>query len=584
VSTAESPAPFVPAHLDAAEWATVEPLYRALLARPLDTSNAVEIWLRDFSALTCAVSEHGERIHIDKACHTEDADIHQRFLHWITDVEPAIKPWAFELKKKYIACEAGLRGSQATRRFEVLEREWAADASLFRVENVTLEAETLKLAADYDAIQGAVAVDFRGSTYTAQQMGRFQEETDRGLREEAWRAVEDRRRVDEDALDRLFSKLLDARQEIARNAGMADYRRHCWHALHRFDYTPDDCAAFADAVESACLPVVWQLDRERADALGLEALRPWDAVADPHRRPPLRPFDAGDPDELVHKTAMIFDRIDPSLGAQFRRLKPGRNLDLESRPGKRPGGFQTNLERSRETFIFMNAVGLQLDVDTMLHEAGHAFHAMASFDTVPLVFQRTPGSEFCEVASMSMELLGHPHLDIFYGVSSAGVAGNPDGPLRAWRSHLERGIRILPWIATIDQFQHWLYTHPGHSEAERADAWLRVFWRFFQSPHVDWTGLDEVARARWQRQLHLFHYPFYYIEYGIALLGSLQVWLNYRRNPRQTLDALLYAFGLGNTRPLPELFAAAGLRFDFSKATLEPLLQSVQAELATLPA
>ncbi len=572
-----APSSFIPANLDPADWAAVEPLYRELLARDLDTPDALAAWLNDFSDLTCVMAEYGERALIDKACHTDDPAIDRRFVQWITELEPAVKPLAFELQKRYLAAAA--RGQSARGpAFEVMDRGWRADVSLFRAENVPLQSEAQKLVADYDRIQGAILIDFAGATHTPQQMNRFQEDTDRSVREAAWRAVEDRRRQDEDELDALFTRLLDVRQRIAANAGFPDYRAYMWEALHRFDYTPRDCDAFADAVEAVCVPVAHALDRQRAADLHLEALRPWDALVDPEGRPPLRPFDPKDTGDLLAKTARVFDRVDPALARQFRRLEPGRNLDLASRPGKRPGGFQTNLERSRETFIFMNAAGLQSDVDTMLHEAGHAFHAMASFDRVPLVFQRTPGNEFAEVASMSMELLGHPHLDVFYG-GFDGIPADPDGPRRARRKHLEGIVRILPWIATIDQFQHWLYTHPGHSRAERTDAWLRVFTRFFNSPVVDWSGIEVVRRSRWQRQIHLYHYPFYYIEYGIAEMGALQVWLNYRREPRNTLDALLSAFGLGNTRSLPDLFAAAGLRFDFSRATLEPLIGAIQDEL-----
>ncbi len=295
-------------------------------------------------------------------------------------------------------------------------------------------------------------------------------------------------------------------------------------------------------------------------------------------RAPLRPFDENQIDDFVARCGTIFDRISPALGEQFRRLKMGRNLDLESRKGKRPGGFQSNLEESRETFIFMNAAGLQGDVDTMLHEAGHAFHSMGYYTAVPLVFQRSPGMEFCEVASMSMELLGAPHLDVFYQDSPT-----PDGTARAMRKHLEGIIAVLPWIAIIDSFQHWLYTHPGHSRDQRREAWASLMNRL-SSREVDWSGFEDAYLHRWQRQLHLFHVPFYYIEYGIAQLGALQVWFNYRRDPKRALTQLLTAFKLGNTRPMPQLFTAAGIKFDFSKEAVEPLIAAVRDELAKLPA
>ncbi len=564
---------FVPASLDPSDVSQLQPLFQQLLDRGIDSPAALEQWLLDYSALSEAVSEYGARRQIDQSCHTDDPAIEKVFLHWVEQVQPKIKPLHFALQKKYLASPHRRQGPLATPAMAVLDREWEQEVSLFRAENIPLQTQITKLTSAFDKLCGAMLVNFRGSTCTLQQLARFQEDTDRTTRQQAWETGETRRAQDREALDGIFDPLLTHRQQVASNAGCSDYRDYVWKSYSRFDYTPADCHAFADAIEKTCLPLVEALDDRRRHALGVSVLRPFDARVDVRGRGPLRPFEETDITGFLQKTAAIFDHLSPELGSSFRQLQPGRNLDLESRRGKRPGGYQSSLEQSREPFIFMNAAGLQRDVETMLHEAGHAFHYMAG-KTLPLLFTRHAPIEFCEVASMSMELLGEDHLTEFY---------SPEDAARAKRQHLEDIIRLLPWIATIDQFQHWLYTHPGHSVKERGNAWLAVH-RRFSSRHVDWSLYEGLRRSWWQRQIHLFSYPFYYIEYGIAQLGALGVWNNFRRDPVDALAKLRAAFALGGTRPLPELFTAAGVPFAFSADTLAPLMQTLGEEVAKLPA
>jgi oligoendopeptidase F len=318
-----------------------------------------------------------------------------------------------------------------------------------------------------------------------------------------------------------------------------------------------------------CVPAVRALDARRRDDLGLAALRPWDQAVDPQGRPPLRPFAEADIDGFVSRTKAILGRVSPELGEQFESLRRNGNLDLDSRRGKQPGGYQSSLSEVKQPFIFMNAAGLQRDVDVLLHEAGHAFHYLAATAAEPLAFLHHAPLEFCEVASMSMELLGADHYDVLYPA--------PADTARARRALLEGIVRFLPWMATIDTFQHWIYTHPGHARAERTAEWLRIVGRFGRD--VDWTGHEAARASSWQQQVHLFNAPFYYVEYGIAQLGALQVWLKSREDPRRALANYRAALSLGGTRPLPELFAAAGVRFDFSERTLRPLVDAVVEEL-----
>jgi oligoendopeptidase F len=556
---------FVPRNIDLADFSQIEPLYQSLLARPLDDRQQLGQALLDFSELTAAVDEYGSRRYIDKSCHTDDPEIEKGFMHFVENVEPKIKPLYFQLQKKFLQSPA--ISQLDDQRHRVLLRKWRTDVELFREENVPLETQVTKLVTDYDKISGAMMVEFDGKELTMQQMARYQEQTDRSLRQRAWEATSNRRLKDRDPIDGLFDQLLKIRAQIAANAGLENFRDHAWKSYKRFDYTPEQCIQFAAAIAQTCVPLVKMLDAKRMKDLRLTALRPWDMSVDPHSNPPLVPFKEGQTDLFIDKTRTIINRLSPELAGEFETLRTHKNLDLESRKGKQPGGYQCSLEESRQPFIFMNAAGLQRDIETLLHEGGHAFHYIAAADE-PLVFLRSAPMEFCEVASMSMELLGSEHFDVFYNDADA---------TRARRQMIEGIIRFFPWMATIDLFQHWLYTNPNHTSEQRTLEWTNILDRFGGS--VDWTGYEPIRQAMWQRQLHLFHAPFYYIEYGIAQLGALQLWLKAKENPHQALANYRAGLKLGGTRPLPDLFAAAGIQFDFSEKTLRPLMDALRDEL-----
>ncbi len=566
------PRQFVPQALDVSKWDEIQPLADALRSRDIRSSSDLERWLLDFSEFHSVIDEFGSRLYIEKSCHTDSDEIQKRFMHYVEAIEPRMKPVVDELQRKFLQSPFQIELTSRDQRFAMLARQWQAEVDIFRNENVLLETEVTKIVNEYDKLSAAMTAVFRGKEYTMQQLARFGEEPDRPTREAAWRVQADRRLEDRQSIEALFEKVLPLREKIAKNAGLSNYRDYVWKSYKRFDYSPDDCLHFAETVATCCVPLVDKLDRARAADLKLDRLRPWDLSVNPHNRPPLRPFEETDIDGFVKKTTDMFNRLSLQLGDEFDSLRRNRNLDLASRKGKQPGGYQSTLNESRQPFIFMNAAGLQRDVETLLHEGGHAFHAIAARDE-PLVFLRHAPMEFCEVASMSMELLGTEHLDLFYD--------NANDRARAKRQHFEGIIRILPWIATIDLFQHWLYTHPNHSRVERTDEWLRLMKIYFSK--VDFTGLEDALAAWWQRQLHLFHAPFYYIEYGIAQLGALQIWLKAKQDPRQALANYRAGLALGGARPLPQLFAAAGIKFDFSAKTLKPLMKAVEEELDTLP-
>jgi oligoendopeptidase F len=560
------PRSFVPTEFDPSDWSAAEPLYRELLAREIASPRELEAWLRDFSELDSVMDEYESRRYIDKSCHTDDAEIERRYMQFVEEIEPRVKPLYFEIQRKFLA--SPFLAELTDKKYVMLAKNWRADVEIFREENVPLETEVTRLVTEYDTIAGAMMVNFRGQELTLQQAAKYLEEPDRAAREESWRLTAERRYADHERVEAIFDELLALRERIARNAGFADFRAYSWREHKRFDYSPAQCLAFADAIARTCVPLVDELDRRRATELKLDALRPWDLAVDPKNRPALRPFGQDETPLLVEKTKAMFARMSPALAEEFDTLRAAGNLDLESRKGKQPGGYQASLHEARQPFIFMNAAGVQHDVETLLHEGGHAFHMLATRDE-ELVFVRGAPMEFCEVASMSMELLGAEHFDVFYA--------NAADAARARRTLLEGIIQFLPWMATIDSFQHWLYTNPGHSRAARTAEWLRLTERFGHK--LNWGGLEGFRDTAWQRQLHLFHAPFYYIEYGIAQLGALQLWVRSREDVHGAIANYRAALRLGGTRSLPELFSAAGIVFDFSERTLGPLMEAIGEEL-----
>ena len=562
------PRRFVPQGIDLGDWNNIAPLFDQLEARASACASAADLenWLLDWSELNAAIDEESTRRYIAMTCHTENAEAEKAYLHFIEHVDPQLKPRQFKLARTYVAHP--LRAQLPKLRYEVFDRDTQVQVELFREENVPLETEEAKLGQQFQKLTGSLTVQFRGEEKTLIQMGRYLEEPDRPLRQEAWELVANRRLQEAGKFEDIFGQFVKLRGQIAQNAGFANYRDYAFRKMGRFDYTPVDCEAFHQAVEQEIMPVLRELQAERKRQLGVEPLRPWDLATDPLSRPPLRPFEQVD--QMVSRTREIFERLDPDLAAGFGRMQDLRLLDLANRKGKAPGGYQSTLSEARLPFIFMNAVGLQRDVETILHEAGHAFHALATRDEDLLAYRNAP-IEFCEVASMSMELLGNEFLEKFYAAPEAN---------RARRTHLENIITILAWIATVDAFQHWIYTHPGHASADRSAAWLKLMDQF--GGDADWSGYEAARANLWHRQLHIFTHPFYYIEYGIAQLGALQVWANSKRDQAQALNAYKRALALGSSRPLPELFAAAGCKFEFSRKTMAPLMALVRGEVAKL--
>jgi oligoendopeptidase F len=554
--------PSSPAAFAKATWDEVVPYFDDLLERSLDAST-VEEWLAAWSRLEELVTEAAAQAMIAYTIDTSDAEKEKDHLRFSTEILPKMEERSVELARRFVAL-----GHSNPELATTLAR-FRTSIEIFREANIPLFSELEELSARYQRITGSMTVTWDGEERPLPQLQPFLKSPDRAIRERAFRAATQPYMEERGALAGLFDRMFELRQRAARNAGFANFRDYIFPAKFRFDYTPADCERFHEAVERTAAPAVARVMEHRRQRLGLDALRPWDLAVDPYRAAPLRPFETVD--QFVGAARRVFDRVDPVLGNQFQTMIDERLLDLDSRKGKAPGGYCETLHFRGRPFIFMNAVGLVDDVMTLLHEAGHAFHAFASHRQ-PLIWQRHPGSEAAELASMSMELLASPHLAKPTGYFT------PDDHRRAWLEHLEDVLLSLVHIASVDAFQTWIYTSPDGADAvARDEAWLRIRSRFERG--VDWTGLERERVARWYRQLHIFMYPFYYIEYGIAQIGALQIWRNSLADHAGAVARYREALALGAVRTLPDMYRAAGARLTFDVGLIGELVDLVEDQI-----
>jgi oligoendopeptidase F len=559
--------PTNPSDFAEATWPDVLPHYEDLAQRPLDR---VEDWLSDWSRLETLLSETSHVAFIEYTRDTADAEKERRYLRWATEIDPQRDEQAVRLSKRLV--ESGWSRED----METSIRRWRNQIELFRESNVPLQSALSKLGAAYQKLTGGMSVDWEGEKQTVPQVEARLGNPDREVRERAFRLHLQPYIEARDDIAGLFDQMLALRQKVAHNAGFANYRDFAHREKNRFDYTPDDCRRWQEAVEATAVPAWERILGRRRQLMGVETLRPWDVVGwpDPLGRAQLRPFT--EDQEFRERSLNVFSHVSPDLGIYFKTMIDEDLLDLQSRHGKAPGGYCHSLPFRKRPFIFMNGAGIARDVETIVHEAGHAFHAFECMSALPLSFQRMYNMEMAEVASMSMELLASRHL----GADEGGFYSEQD-LIRARRNHLEGIVMGVCHIASVDAMQQWLYTDPAAADRDLRDQkWLELRRRFERG--IDWSGLDTLRVARWYRQLHFYLYPFYYIEYGLAQLGALQVWRNSLRDPEGAVAAYRRALSLGGSRPLPELYAAAGARLVFDTGGMAELVGLVEEELAAL--
>ncbi len=550
------PRTFVPEGADLTKKESVADLYDKLLGRTVRSADELESLINDRSELEAAVAQVNSILYIRMTCQTDDSGRAQAYKDFIETVVPATKPLADQLDRKIIEAVDSLDFTAS--RYDVYFRKIRSDIELFREDNVPLQTDDALLSQQYQTVTGAMTVQFDGKEHPIARMRTFQMQIDRDLRQRAWQATNERYMQDAEKLDDIFGKMVSVRHKIAQNAGHENCRDYKFKEYHRFDYTPDDCKQYHKAIETHLVPIQQEIFALRCEQLGLEKLRPWDMVVDPMGREPLKPFQTTS--QFIAGIGKMFTQLDPVFGQYFQVMADNGLLDLDSRKGKAPGGYQSTLYEARKPFIFMNAIGTNDDLRVLMHEGGHAFHALSCAPD-PLLDYRHAPMEFCEVASMSMEFLAASQLSVCYDDSQQA---------RWWRNQLETVVRILVSVAVNDAFQHWMYENPEHTATQRNEKWIELNDRF-GGGLVDWTGFETSRAVQWHGILHLFQVPFYYIEYGIAQLGALGLWLQSQADMPAAINNYKKALTLGGSQPLPRLFEAADLTFDFSAKTIQPL-------------
>ncbi|MEO5648510.1 MAG: M3 family oligoendopeptidase [Ginsengibacter sp.] len=562
------PRKYLPESLSLSDWETIEPFFKELLERGIHSKEDMEKWLLDMSELEAMLTEDFCWRQIKMTCDTNNKKLEEAFNFFCLEIQPKIQSYAFELNKKLVNSPS-INELNPDKYFTYL-RSVRKSIELFREENVSIKSELAVLQQQYGMISGRMQIEVNGNAYTLQQASKFFENHDRKLREEVYRKINERRLQDKEELNTLFNQLIQKRNQEALNAGFDNYRDYKFKELGRFDYTKEDCFHFHDSVKEQVLPLIHTIYEKKKEKLHLEKLRPWDTEVEPDYTQPLVPFENGT--DLINKTIQCFTQLRPFFGDCLRQMNTMKHLDLESRSGKAPGGYNMPLAETGAPFIFMNAAGQMDDVTTIVHEGGHAVQSFLTHNLELSAFKDYP-TEIAEVASMAMELFSMDHWDVYFD--------NKEDLKRAKEHQLERVITLFPWIAVIDKFQHWIYENPNHTADERSTQWIQIF-NEFTNDVIDFSGLEKYVENSWQKQLHLFEVPFYYIEYGIAQLGAIGLWMQYKKDPEQALDNYMKALSLGSTKTLPDLYKTAGLTFDFSSENIKMLMEFVRNEMGKL--
>ena len=558
---------FVPEDLVINSWNKIKSLFDNLDDREINSVLELEEWMLDQSELSAVLEEDMAWRYIKMNIDTTNKELGDRFSFWIKEISPHTAPYSHKLNLKLVNSPYLKKLDQE--KYRIYLRSVNKQIEIYREENIPLFTTMEEKQQEYGAISAKMSIEVNGVEITMQKAAQLLKSTDRDTREEIYNKISSRRLQDEKVLDNLYDELIILRQTIAKNSGFDNYRDYMFAAMGRFDYKPKDCYDFHDAIAQEIVPIINSFEQRRKDKLGNESYKPWDTSVDVDGLPPLKPFKGGA--ELTNLSIECFSRLRPYFGECLATMKAMKHLDLESKNGKAPGGFMYPLYEIGVPFIYMNAVGSQRDLVTMVHEGGHAVHSFLSRDLSLTEFKSTP-SEVAELASMSMELISMDHWNVFYT--------NASDLKRAKLEQLEKALETLPWVASIDKFQHWIYTNK-HTAQQRKEKWLEISAEL-GNQIIDWKGNENMHANLWQKQLHLYEVPFYYIEYGMAQLGAIAMWRSYKKLGEEGLDNYMKALKLGYTKSIGEIYESAGIKFDFSAKYVKELANFIKEELEKL--
>tara|TARA_B110000003_G_scaffold276580_1_gene324153 strand:- start:19328 stop:21052 length:1725 start_codon:yes stop_codon:yes gene_type:complete len=558
---------FVSNDLKVDSWSKLQQYFQDLLDATISNVSELEKWLHNRSELESVMEEEMAWRYIKMNIDTTDEKLAKDFSFWITEISPNVAPYSHQLNKKVY--DSPYLKELDNDKYFIYLRGLKEEIKIYREENIPLFVEMETKQQEYGAIAAKMSVEIDGESMTMQKAAQFLKDTDRSKRESVFNTINSRRLQDVEALDKLYDELIALRQTIAKNCGFDNYRDYKFAAMGRFDYTPKDCYDFHDAIAKEIVPIIEGFDNDKKNKMNLESYKPWDTGVDADGNAPLKPFDGGE--ELIDKSIISFERLRPYYGECLEIMKEMKHVDLESKKGKAPGGFNYPLYEIGVPFIYMNAVGSQRDLVTMVHEGGHAIHSFLSRDLDLCDFKSVP-SEVAELASMSMELISMDSWDEFYS--------DEKELQRAKKEQMQKVLEGLPWIAAVDKFQQWIYT-TDHTADQRRQEWKNIMSEL-NSSVIDWEGHEDALLNLWQKQLHLYEVPFYYIEYGMAQLGAIAMWRSYKQLGQEALDNYDAALKLGYTKSIGDLYKTAGIEFNFSQEYVKELADFIKGQLADL--
>jgi oligoendopeptidase F len=540
----------------------------SLLNVQIGSAEDLNTFLSDQKRLYEQVEEKMMKHYIAFQCQSDDEENKRKYEFDQQQIKPLYKKYQSLLDEKVL--ESPFLSDLPDSEYGEFKKKLRVQFALFQEANLEIEKQEDALVNQYFEIAGSLTSIWEGEEVTLSELYAHASDPNRDKRQKAWEAIYTPILKEEEKVQKILDELIQLRVKKAENAGLPSFTDYMFKKYNRFDYTPEDCHQLAESIREHVLPLTLQLEKEHKKELDVEVYRPWDVTGVAASKKPLKPVDSAE--ELINKSAKVLGELHPSFGSLVHEMNDKGLLDLTSRKGKTQGGFCESLPETGLSFIFMNLSNTDSDLIVFMHEMGHGIHDMLKRDQEVYANKQIP-MESAELASMSMELMTADRWNEFYKTE--------EELKRAKKEHLKSAVMLLPYIMVVDQFQHWLYKNPNHSWEERNKKFGEIKERY-DATIVQWDGYEDWKEKNWLKILHIFEVPFYFIEYAIAQLGAIQLYKQYKENPEKTIEKYIEALKLGSSKSLPEVYEAAGVKFDFSSTTIAELMEFVAKELDLL--